>query len=161
MHDSLSHGVYSCWVDKLRGIQQKHAELKSAAPRKLCKWLSCAQSSTASQSQPQAQDSTSASGQATAGMHAPDVQYRSERHAMLTAAAHLIGMPAARMVLPTEAEMTRTLRCAARKQNVQLSMKVLEASGLWPLDFLHEVCLPAPSCRILHRIGKELRLHTS
>lgn len=123
MRGVVAHGPCICPLDELRGMHQKHAASRSSR-RKLRRWSSSTQSNAA----------------------APAQSFG--RHAMLCAALKCSGPAAAYEALPTHGAMARSLRRAARKYSVQLSKKVLEASGLWPLDVLHQVCLPlhAPCC---------------
>lgn len=143
MHDDSANGVYDCWLAKLQGMQQKYvASNRNKKPHRLRNWTSFhsnTPSNIESATPPNGAEASTSAPRKHALQDVPDVKKSSERYAMLCAAVMRDGHADACKVLPSEAAMAGALRRAARKYSVQLSMNVLEASGLWPLDFLHEV----------------------
>lgn len=156
-----------CWLANLKGMRQRY--LKSNAKcRRFRKWSSVDETPAQEQGQgqpqasgqpaasqtqeppavgrtpaPGAQASTSTGQRNNLNSNHASRQVRestSQRYAMLCSAVQRDGDEGGTcMALPSEAAIVCTLRRAARKYSVQLSTPVLEASGLYPLECLHEV----------------------
>lgn len=155
MHDGTTALALSCWREKLKSMwkhnriarnnkRQRYNTIPTVPNSKPPSRSACpmqgGSATAASSTVPPRVNGTAAA----VPIHAEHASKRSPamhalRRAMLCAVVMHEGIDSADMDLPSDKQVVGALRRAARMYNVQLSSKVLDASGLWPLDCLHEV----------------------